>query len=140
MMHSTILFMVIWRQEPVEDHLYGETGNLLPAQHDLLFLICSKGSFICTIPQTEHHTAFVSYGALAGTPALIYIYIYTYIIKVFKMQTSSSVDSCWTESFPDNRFADVGSNEQRNTRSKTIAFLEQLIQQQNNQTCYKKLK
>ena len=36
----------------VKDHTYSERGNPLPP-HGLLFLINSKGSFICTIPQTE---------------------------------------------------------------------------------------
>ena len=35
----------------VEDHYDSERGNLLPP-HGLLFPISSKGSFICTIPQT----------------------------------------------------------------------------------------
>ena len=35
----------------VKDHLDSERGNLLPP-HGLLFPINSKGSFICTIPQT----------------------------------------------------------------------------------------
>ena len=35
----------------VKDHSDSEKGNLLPP-HRLLFLINSKGSFICTIPQT----------------------------------------------------------------------------------------
>ena len=35
----------------VKDHSDNEKGNLLPP-HRLLFLINSKGSFICTIPQT----------------------------------------------------------------------------------------
>ena len=35
----------------VMDHSDNERGNLLPP-HGLLFLINSKGSFICTIPQT----------------------------------------------------------------------------------------
>ena len=35
----------------VTDHSDSEKGNLLPP-HRLLFLINSKGSFICTIPQT----------------------------------------------------------------------------------------
>ena len=35
----------------VKDHSNREKGNLLPP-HGLLFLISSKGSFICTIPQT----------------------------------------------------------------------------------------
>ena len=35
----------------VKDHSDSEKGNPLPP-HRLLFLIISKGSFICTIPQT----------------------------------------------------------------------------------------
>ena len=35
----------------VKDHSDSEKGNPLPP-HRLLFLINSKGSFICTIPQT----------------------------------------------------------------------------------------
>ena len=35
----------------VKNHSDKERGNLLPP-HGLLFPICSKGSFICTIPQT----------------------------------------------------------------------------------------
>ena len=35
----------------VDDHSDSERGNLL-LPHGLLFLINSKGSFICTIPQT----------------------------------------------------------------------------------------
>ena len=38
----------------VKDHSDSERGNLLPP-HGLLFLISSKGSFICTIPQTGYH-------------------------------------------------------------------------------------
>ena len=38
----------------VKDHTDSERGNPLPA-HGLLFLINSKGSFICTIPQTGLH-------------------------------------------------------------------------------------
>ena len=44
----------------VKDHSDSERGNLLPP-HGLLFLIKSKGSFICTIPQT---------GRITHTPAL----------------------------------------------------------------------
>ena len=35
----------------VKDHSDSEKGNLLPPQ-GLIFVISSKGSFICTIPQT----------------------------------------------------------------------------------------
>ena len=38
----------------VKDHSDSEKGNLLPP-HRLLFPINSKGSFICTIPQTGLH-------------------------------------------------------------------------------------
>ena len=38
----------------VKDHADSERRNQLPP-HGLLFLISSKGSFICTIPQTAYH-------------------------------------------------------------------------------------
>ena len=37
----------------VKDHSDSEKGNLLPP-HRLLLSINSKGSFICTIPQTDN--------------------------------------------------------------------------------------
>ena len=40
-----------------KDYSDSEIGNLLPPLHELLFLISSKGSFICTIPQTGQHTS-----------------------------------------------------------------------------------
>ena len=44
----------------VKDHSDCEKGNPLPP-HRLLFLINSKGSFICTIPdRIAHTTAFVT--------------------------------------------------------------------------------
>ena len=44
----------------VKDHSDSEIGNLL-LPHRLLFPINSKGSFICTIPDTiAHTTAFVT--------------------------------------------------------------------------------
>ena len=48
---NTFLFTVIWRQIYVKDHSDNEKGNPLPP-HRLLFTLNSKGSFICTIPQT----------------------------------------------------------------------------------------
>ena len=50
----------------VKDHSDRERGNPLPP-HGLLFPITSKGSFICTIPQTHHGLCYTSRGALAGT-------------------------------------------------------------------------
>ena len=37
-----------------KDHSASEQGNPMPT-HRLLFLISSKGSFICTMPQTGYH-------------------------------------------------------------------------------------
>ena len=59
----------------VKDHSDSERGNPLPP-HGLLFPISSKGSYICTIPQTErkgnemfylttHSTHFI-YGYMAA--------------------------------------------------------------------------
>ena len=54
----------------VKDHSDSEKGNPL-LSHRLLFPIKSKGSFICTIPQTGWHIprpfCCTSCGALAGT-------------------------------------------------------------------------
>ena len=47
----------------IKNHSYRERGNPLPP-HRLLFLISSKGSFICII-QTQDNT-YHSHGALAG--------------------------------------------------------------------------
>ena len=43
----------------VKDHSDSERGNPLPP-HGLLFPISSKGSFICTIPQTEREQGVVA--------------------------------------------------------------------------------
>ena len=52
MMHSTHL---------LKDYSDSERGNLLPPLHGLLFLISSKGSIVCTIPdRTVHATFFVT--------------------------------------------------------------------------------
>ena len=51
----------------VKDHSDSEKGNPLPP-HRLLLSMNSKGSFICTIPQTGYHgLCYTSRGALAGT-------------------------------------------------------------------------
>ena len=43
---------IIWHRIYGNDHLDGVSGNPLPPLHGLLFLISSKKSFICIIPQT----------------------------------------------------------------------------------------
>lgn len=53
--------------------------------------------------------------------------------------TSASVDGGGAKGLPDDGLTDVGGDEQRDTRTQTITLLQQLIQQQHNQTCHKKL-
>ena len=52
--HSTHFIYGYMASDMVEDHSDSEKGNPLPP-HRLLFPISSKGSFICTIPQTGEH-------------------------------------------------------------------------------------
>lgn len=59
---------------------------------------------------------------------------------VASSHTSASVDSGGAEGLPDDCLTDVGRNEEGDTWAQTIALLEQLIQQQDNQTCNKQLK
>jgi len=40
-----------------------------------------------------------------------------------KFRSSAGIDSGWREGLPDNRLADVGCNEERNTTSKAISLL-----------------
>ena len=49
--HSTHFIYDYMASDMVKDHSDSEKGNPLPP-HKLLFPISSKGSFICTIPQT----------------------------------------------------------------------------------------
>ena len=52
MTHSTYFMLRLYGvTQKVKDHSDRERGNLL-SPHRLLFLIHSKGSFICIIPQT----------------------------------------------------------------------------------------
>ncbi len=53
--------------------------------------------------------------------------------------TSARIDRSGAESFPDDCLTDVGCNKERDTRAQTVAFLKQLIQQQDNQTRDKQL-
>lgn len=49
------------------------------------------------------------------------------------------VDSSWAEGLPDNGFTDVRGDEQRDTRSETVTFLEKFVEQQHDQTRDKQL-
>ena len=55
-MHSTHLIGLYGVGHMVKDHSDSERGNLLSPLHVLLFMISSKGSFICTIPDRIAHT------------------------------------------------------------------------------------
>ena len=71
----------------VKDHSDSERGNPLPP-HGLLFLISSKGSFICIIPY--HGLCYSSRGALAGTRNSLFLY---YNLLIFFLQTKVGVQS-----------------------------------------------
>lgn len=62
-----------------------------------------------------------------------------FVVFLWRFRTSASVHSGGAEGLPDNCLTDVGGNEEGDTRAKTVALLEELIQQQNNQTCHKQL-
>ena len=51
---NTFYLQLYGIRQMVKDHSDSEKGNTLPP-HRLLFPINSKGSFICTIPQTGYH-------------------------------------------------------------------------------------
>ena len=48
--------------------------------------------------------------------------------------TTASINGCRTECLPYDSLANVGGNKQRDTRTKTVALLQQLVQQENDQT------
>lgn len=55
------------------------------------------------------------------------------------LNTSAGVDRGGAEGLPDDGLTDVGRNEERDTRTQTITLLEQLVQQQDDQTCNEEL-
>ena len=44
-----------------------------------------------------------------------------------KLRSTARIDGCGGKRFPDNRLTDVGGNEERDTRAKTVTFLKELI-------------
>ena len=59
--------------------------------------------------------------------------------STLELRSSASVDGRWGESLPDDRFAYVGSNEERDTTSQTISFLKKLIQKDDNKPSHNQL-
>ena len=53
--HNTFYLRLYDVEHIVKDHSDRERGNPLSPLNGLLFPISSKGSFICTIPQTGQH-------------------------------------------------------------------------------------
>mmetsp|Transcript_18868 Transcript_18868/g.34041 ORF Transcript_18868/g.34041 Transcript_18868/m.34041 type:complete len:400 (-) Transcript_18868:397-1596(-) len=60
--------------------------------------------------------------------------------STFELSSTSCVDGGRTERLPDNGFTNVGSNEKRDTGSKTIPLLQKLVESKDNQTSAEKLK
>lgn len=57
-----------------------------------------------------------------------------------KLWATSSVDGGGRERLPNNRLANVGGNEERDTASETVSLLEKLIKEDNNKTSHNQLK
>lgn len=57
----------------------------------------------------------------------------------FKFSSLVSSDSNWGETLPKDVLTDVSSNEKRDTTTKTISFLKEFIEQNDNNTSSKKL-
>lgn len=53
--------------------------------------------------------------------------------STFEFWSTSSVDGCGRESFPDNRFANVRSDEEIDTGSETVTLLQQLVKENDEQ-------
>jgi hypothetical protein len=51
-----------------------------------------------------------------------------------ELGATAGVDGRGGEGLPDDRLANVGSDEQRNTAAETVALLEKLVEQNNNKT------
>lgn len=59
--------------------------------------------------------------------------------SAFELRSTASVDSSGREGLPDNRLADVSSDEERDTASKTITLLQELIQEDDDESGNNKL-
>ena len=53
----------------------------------------------------------------------------------FEFGSSASVDSVWGECFPDDVFTNVGSDEEGDTGSETVAFGQELVEEHDDQGC-----
>lgn len=58
----------------------------------------------------------------------------------FEFGSSSSIDRGRTKRFPNNSFANIRGDKQRNTGTQTVTFLQKFVQQQDDQTSHDELK
>lgn len=56
-----------------------------------------------------------------------------------ELWTTSSVDGSWAECPPDDVLANIGGNEERDTRAQSVTLLKQLIEKDHNKTSNDKL-
>lgn len=56
-----------------------------------------------------------------------------------ELRATASVDGGGRERLPDDRLANVGSNEERDTASESVSLLEKLIEEDNNKTSHNQL-
>jgi len=54
--------------------------------------------------------------------------------STLELRTATSVDGGGRESLPHDGLADVGGNEERDTAAETVALLEELVEEDNDQT------
>jgi hypothetical protein len=59
--------------------------------------------------------------------------------STLELSSTTSVDGSWTKGLPDDSLANVGSDKERDTRSKTIPLLQELVKSQDNKTGAKEL-
>jgi hypothetical protein len=52
-----------------------------------------------------------------------------------KLRTTAGIDGRWAESFPDDLFAHVCSDEQRYAGTETVALLQQFVEEDHNEAC-----
>lgn len=59
--------------------------------------------------------------------------------STLELRATPSVDGSWAECPPDDVFANVGGNEERNTRAQSVTLLKKLIEEDHNKTSDNKL-
>ena len=50
----------------------------------------------------------------------------------FELRPSARVDRCWRKCLPDDRFADIRGNKQRDSAAQAVSLLEQFVKEDDN--------